>query len=79
MGTCKHCKHWESSGKCGNTHILEDDCVIYYADPSTGDIPNKGILIYLSGNDLSGAQTGMFTGPDFGCVNFEEAGKACSD
>ena len=52
--------------------MLEDDCVIYYADPSTGDIPNKGILIYLSGNDLSGAQVGMFTGPDFGCVNFKE-------
>lgn len=67
---CKDCKHWghpkkkyrSSLGNNCNKIEFEEACVP----------PKNGIIYYLDALDDTGLLFTLKTGPEFGCVNFEE-------
>jgi hypothetical protein len=64
-GFCRDCKYWDD-GECGG---------VGNHDPGFGWNQNPRILfdIELRADDDSGLSCRLLTGPEFGCVRFEQA------
>ncbi len=68
MGTCKNCKHWDD-GECRK---IDFEC-----SRKVPSLDNKEAVILITMDDDSGFWGRFLTGPDFGCVNFEEVNRVC--
>ena len=71
MGTCKHCKHWGDDKSCKKVEYKTIECIGWIQEDSGAQ--EGDMIIGLSGPDLYGADATLYTGPDFGCINFESA------
>lgn len=70
MGHCKDCKFWEYHYDIWRKewHTCEAVDGVYYSDK----IPDDSFAIYAEADDDSGLNSGLKTGPLFGCIKFQE-------
>lgn len=75
MNTCKTCQHWTLNKNSARYFRLKESDRLHFCNAPDiqygyhirdSDIPSNGVLI----EDDEG--WGMLTGPDFGCVLYEE-------
>ena len=64
--TCKNCK-WYTDGDQADSHTCDQPKALIGYSHWLHDLPNDGVWIE---NDEGWA---WYVGPDFGCVNFEQA------
>jgi len=63
MRTCKYCKYWERYRNSACDRIVIDDEAL---------MPPGDACIAIRADDDQGLDGDLITGPDFGCVLFEE-------
>lgn len=66
MGTCKTCRWW-GDGPCGSPKLINQEALLNWASI-------KGTWQPVAGDSwgLDFDQVAIVTGPDFGCVHWEE-------
>lgn len=67
---CKDCKHWEYhednwGGKWHECGAVDSD------KQAAGDVKDADFVVYAEAHDDSGMQSGLKTGPLFGCIKFQ--------
>lgn len=67
MGYCKDCKHWYIAS--GHTHW--NTCEAVDSAEHDEKIPEDGFALYADALDDSGLESGLKTGPLFGCLKFQ--------
>lgn len=70
MNKCKNCIHWE------HHNSITIDRVCGYSHPwhsvTKWELPSDGHEVFSESDGDSGLESVLITGPDFGCVKFEE-------
>lgn len=66
-GHCKDCKHWHVALGHTNWNTCEYPDTVEYDQK----IAEDDIALYADAHDDSGLQSGMKTGPLFGCIKFQ--------
>ena len=67
MGHCKDCKHWHVA----LGHTTWNTCEGVDSAEYDEKIPDDGFAMYASAHDDSGLESGLKTGPMFGCIKFQ--------
>lgn len=70
MGNCKDCRHWETHKDQRN--VIWNECSHIDWKNKGENIKHDSAAIYAYASDDSGLNTGLMTGPLFGCINFKE-------
>jgi hypothetical protein len=73
LGYCKNCKFWKHHendyGKKWNS------CEVAGWGERGDKFSSDALAIFVHVHDDSGLEAGLMTGPEFGCIKFQEAGR----
>jgi len=65
MNRCKDCKFWKTRGMAYSHTETQTVCDNEVSGPNQHEV-------YAESLDDTGMETALVTGPEFGCVNFEQ-------
>ncbi len=72
MGNCKDCKFWESYQSMFGGKNWTECSFVGNVDSANMPVDEDSFSVFANCDDDSGLNSGLLTGPMFGCIKFQQ-------